>query len=417
MAEKRTTPDAPKGVQEGAQSDAPADARRKKRMAPTIDLTATEMPQTSAPEPPPAEPESAPDVEIHPPASDRAGATVIAATIAAGLAGGAIVLLVLLGLWFAGLVPVRYAATSGTNAQAAAETRILDALAQRVGNIEAALAKLPASDPAIADKVAAADNAMKSLGIALTALNRRSDDIAANAAQARERADAAAKAVAALQSSLTAAASSGPSSAELDALEKRIAALESAVRSARAEIGTVAGKSSSNDHDARLALSASVLRDAVLAGAPFADELAAVKQLGGGDTSLAALAPFAATGVPSPATLAHELHALIPGMLKISGTGAPNAGFLERLQANAGKLVRISPMNAPAGNDPSAVLGRIEIDAADNDVAAALADLGQLPDAVRAPANAWIEKAKARQAAVGAARQIAADTAHNLAPR
>ena len=43
--------------------------------------------------------------------------------------------------------------------------------------------------------MAAADNAMKSLGLALAALNRRSDDIAANASQARERAEAAEKAV------------------------------------------------------------------------------------------------------------------------------------------------------------------------------------------------------------------------------
>jgi hypothetical protein len=193
--------------------------------------------------------------------------------------------------------------------------------------------------------------------------------------------------------------------------------LESAVQSARAEIGTVAGKSSGNDHDARLALSAAVLRDAVFAGAPFADELAAVKQLGGGDPSLAALAPFAATGVPSPATLAHELHAVIPAMMKISGASAPDAGFLERLQANAGKLVRISPVSAPVGAGPSAVLARIEIDAANDNIAAALADLGRLPAPVRAPANAWIEKAKARQAAIAAARQIAADTALKLAPR
>ena len=43
---------------------------------------------------------------------------------------------------------------------------------------------------------------MKSLGIALAALNRRSDDIAANASQARERADAADKAVTDLRASV-----------------------------------------------------------------------------------------------------------------------------------------------------------------------------------------------------------------------
>ena len=40
MAEKRTTPEAP----QNAQNDASPGARRKKRAAPTIDLTATEVP-------------------------------------------------------------------------------------------------------------------------------------------------------------------------------------------------------------------------------------------------------------------------------------------------------------------------------------------------------------------------------------
>jgi hypothetical protein len=44
MADKRTTPQTP----EGAQQAAPQAPRRKKRAAPTIDLTATEMPPPEA---------------------------------------------------------------------------------------------------------------------------------------------------------------------------------------------------------------------------------------------------------------------------------------------------------------------------------------------------------------------------------
>ena len=129
------------------------------------------------------------------------------------------------------------------------------------------------------------------------------------------------------------------------------------------------------------------------------------------------LAPFAAPGVPTPAVLAQELRALLPAMLNISGAQAPEGGFLERLQANAGKLVRVRPVDAPPGDDASAVLARIEIDAAKADIAAALADLGKLADATRAPAQAWFAKAQARQAALAAARQYAADTARALGPR
>jgi hypothetical protein len=301
-------------------------------------------------------------------------------------------------------------------AQAVTDTKAIDALTQRVSKIEGTISKLPAGDAGVAERLAAADSAMKSLGIALTALNRRSDDTAAIAAQARERADAAAKAVTDLRASVQDAAknsSAGISPAELDALLKRIAALEQSAKSARDDIA----KASSADIAARLALSAAALRDAVMSGAPFAADLAQAKSLGTDDKTLAALAPFATAGVPTAPALAQELRALLPAMLKISGAQAPEGGFLERLQANAGRLVRIRPVDAPPGDDASAVLARIEIDAAKADIAAALADLGKLADATRAPAQAWIAKAQARQAALAAGRQYAADTARALGPR
>jgi hypothetical protein len=350
----------------------------------------------------------------------------------AGVAGGAIALLALSALWLSGLVPVRYAASTDTSAQvaelqaqlrelksrptAAADTKAIDALSQRLGKIEDTIAKLPASDAGAAERLAAADNAMKSLGVALAALNRRSDDIAANASQARERAEAVAKAVTELGASMQDIAkisSTGISPAELDALQRRIAALEQSAAATREDIV----KASAADAAARLALSATALRDAALSGAPFAAELAQAKSLSGDDKALALLEPFAASGVPTAEVLAQELRALLPAMLKISGATAPDGGFLERLQANAGKLVRIRPLDAPPGDDPSAALARLEIDAAKADLAAALADLGKLADAMRAPAQAWIAKAQARQAALTAVRQFAADAARALGPK
>jgi hypothetical protein len=164
-------------------------------------------------------------------------------------------------------------------------------------------------------------------------------------------------------------------------------------------------------------LSATALREAALSGAPFTAELAQAKSLGADEKVLVPLEPFAAAGIPAAQTLAQELRVLLPAMLKISGAQAPEGGFLERLQANAGKLVRIRPLDAPPGDDASAVLARIEIDAAKADIPVALADLGKLADATRAPAQAWIAKAQARQAALTAVRQFAADTARALGPK
>jgi hypothetical protein len=390
MAEKRTTPEAPQSAQE----DASPGARRNKRAAPTIDLTASEVPPSQADTPPSPAQNSGPEppqaTQEPPPAEAAKNSRINMATLMAGTAGALVMTLILAGLWLTGLVPVRYVAT--TSATDAIDSKSLDALTQRVTT---------------------AENALKALGIALTALNRRTDDATANASQARERADAAAKAVTELQVSIQEAAKSntaGMSPAELDALQKRLATLEQSTKAAHDDIA----KTATADSAARLALSAAALRDAVLSSAPFAAELAQAKSLGADDKDLAPLVPFAASGVLTAQSLAQELLAVLPAMLQIFSAQAPQGGFIERLEANAGRLVRIRPVDAPPGNDAAAVLARLEIDAARADIPAALADLGKVTDATRAPAQAWIAKANARQTALVAARQYAADAARSL---
>jgi len=449
MADKRTGP----GAHEGA--------RRGKRAAPTIDLTATEVkpaaaagapppraaaePPQSAPPPPPAQEPSPAASDVPPAAGSMAtgsdsgsppGEFFSGPTLAAGAAGAAVMTLILFSLWLTGWVPIRYAGSTAMRARVAGlemqlhdlqnrpagalDGKSIDALSQRTAKIEDALAKLPAGEANVGERLAAADNAMKALGVALAALNKHIDDIAATAAQARERAEAADKAVTELRASVQelnkdVAKSTAPamSPVELDALQKRLAALEQSAKSARDDIA----KTTATDTAVRLALSAAALRTAAVSGAPFAAELAQVQSLGGDDKALAPLTPFAVTGVPTRAALAEALRALAPAMLKASGVQAPAGGFLERLQANAGRLVRIRPVDAPAGDDAAALLARIEIAAANADIAGALADLGKLNDATRAPAQDWIKQARASQAALAAARQFAADTARALGAR
>ncbi len=443
MADKRKTPPVPEA--------------RRKRVPPTIDLSATEVtpppagkasgPRDPQPvrEPPPDSPpprsperEPPPPVEEPPPAQDepaekkaseppRRGGNAFGA-LAAGLAGGALVALAAGALWYANAPgPAR-----DNGEQLAAlqkqiqdlqsrpaptappvDTRAVDALAQRVARMESTLTNLPKGDTAMTERLAAAENAMKALGVALTALNQRSDDAASNAARAREQAEAAERTVTQLRGSVQEAAkdaSAAVAPAQLDALQQRLAALEQAAKSAREEIG----KTATADVATRLALSASALRNVVTSGAPFAAELAQAKALGASDAQLAPLTPFAAGGVPSAPTLAQELRAALPAMMQASGAQASPGGFLDKLQANAGRLVRVQPVDAPPGDDASAVLARIEIAAARADIAAALADLNKLPESTRAPAQGFMQKARGRQAALAAANALAADTARAL---
>jgi hypothetical protein len=199
--------------------------------------------------------------------------------------------------------------------------------------------------------------------------------------------------------------STGLSPADIEALQKRLATLEQAVRS------------STGDKAARLALTAAAVRDAVIRGVPFGAELEEARALGADEKHLVPLAPFAASGVPSAATLAQELRMSIPVLAKASGGQAPSGSFLDRLQANASKLVRIRPVDAPTGDDPSAVLARIEVETAHADIEGALTDLAKLDAPTRTLAHDWIAKAQSRQAAIAAARQFSADTMRALGKR
>ncbi len=190
--------------------------------------------------------------------------------------------------------------------------------------------------------------------------------------------------------------------------------VEQSLKSTRAEVDTRLANVSATDKAARLALSAVALRQAVMSGHAYQAELKQAQALGADEKQLGPLVQFAASGLPTKADLGKELQTLLPALTKAAGTPQAPAGFLARLEANAGKIVRVSPVNAPHGDKPADVLARLEVDAAHDDIAAALADLNRLPAPARAPAQDWIAKVKGRQSALAAARNFAASTAQAL---
>ncbi len=98
----------------------------------------------------------------------------------------------------------------------------------------------------------------------------------------------------------------------------------------------------------------------------------------------------------------------MPAIWKAARANEPAEGsFLERLHANAGKIVRVRPAGEPVGDDASSVKSRVELRASNADIRGALAELGKLPEDARAPAQAWIKKAEARNAANAAAQSLA----------
>ena len=377
-----------------------------RRRPPTIDLTAQEVkPEVKAEQ-------ARSSTDTAGTASQKSARWNFGGPIAlpaiAALAGAVVTVAIIAALWAAGIIPPSRAPESQR-----AEKPAPDVSAQ-LNKIESELQKRAAApDPALLAKLAALEAQTKTLGDSIAALNKRLDDIAVAAKSAGERADAASAAAKQTAQNAQAAAQSAIARSDLDALQTRIAALERQITA----VGNAAAQqrpASTNDRAARVALATAALRDAVERGAPFATELAAVKALGTSQSAIAPLEPFAASGVPSATDLTHEFAQLTPALQHASGTPPAKTSFLARLEDNAKNLVRVTPIDAPVGDDPAGVIARLNIDATHGDLAAALADIARLPQAAQTLAAPWVQKVNARNAAIAASRRIAADALAGL---
>jgi hypothetical protein len=388
-----------------------------RRRPPTINLTAQEVETEQARPPGDGEPGTARKSARW----NFVGLTMSQAI--AATAGAVVAAAVIAILWSAGVIPPRSSVAPPQSVQAAPD------VSAQLNKIESQLqtrTPAPAPDPAMISRLAALEAQTKTLGDSLAALNRRLDDIAVAAKTAGERADAAsaaAKSAGARADSASAAAKQTAQSAQnaaqsavqrsdLDALSNRIAALDQKITT----LGNATAQrpTSTADQAARAALAAEALRAAVERGAPYQAELAAVKALGASEADVTPLESFAASGIPSAADLGRELAQLTPSLQHASGAPPAKTSFLARLEDNAKNLVHVTPVDAPPGNDPSSIITRLDIAAAHADIAAALADIGHLPQPLQNLAAPWVQRAKARDAAIAAAHRIAADALASL---
>jgi hypothetical protein len=352
-------------------------------------------PEPPRTDPPSAEPPTPPPPPEQPPSERRPPFAVLppsASWPVAGIAGVAGALVVALLFWLFGalsgghdgsadLSPRLAAIEKQLNeltarpAPAGVDPKAVDDLATRLAKLESAQSapRAPVTDPVVLGRINAAESATKSLADNAAALSRRAEAADAALRETNSR------------------------------IEKLTAALADVQTTARA---AAAG----SDRASRLAVAASALRNAVEHGDPFTAELAIVKPLAPDANAIALLEPFAASGVPGNAALGQELAAIVRPLLRASDQTPADAGFLDRLQANAQKLVRVRPVDEePRGDDRTAILSRIEQRASQGNVATAMTELNKLPADARAPMQAWIAKAEARNRALDASRRLAAD--------
>ena len=149
----------------------------------------------------------------------------------------------------------------------------------------------------------------------------------------------------------------------------------------------------------------------------YAAELAAAETLGAGAEAVAALKPFATTGLPSLRALASAFATQVqPAPASPPAPPAPHAapGVLDQLLASSARLVRITP--PPAAQSAAAVAAAgIAALLAQDDVLGALAVWEKLPEPLQQQSSNFAASVRARLLAQAAARDLLASAIANLA--
>src|SRR6266850_4824189 len=365
------------------------DSGRARRTPPTIELEPSEVSGETRN----AGEDVQPPDGTQPEPTSREPAPAISPWVIAAMSGAVAASLVICVGWMLGWPAVLPATSSAPPFNAA----VIDDLAARVAGIEARISKpaAPAPDPAMAKRVEALEKSIASLRGDLSGLRAQSEKLAAsvNDVKSTPRESAA--------------------SVDLSAINERIAQVERATRAQASEMAQGSAKPA-DDVPLRRLVAASVLDVSVRQGEPYAAALAAAKSLAENADALKPLDDFAATGVPSAASLSRELLTLVPKLSPAPENATGGSGIVERLQAGAAKLVRIERTDG-VGNDRGAVVARVTAAALRNDFAEARRELKTLAPADRAAAQGWLDKADARDAALAASRQFASDTMAALA--
>jgi hypothetical protein len=302
---------------------------------------------------------------------------------------GAVAAALVIGIgWMLGWPPVQ-----PPSAESQLST-VVDGLNARIAGLEAKLGK---PDQASAARIDSLDKALASVRSDVAQLRTQSDKLA----------------------SATVAPSNGGASVDLSALTGRLDQIERASRNQSAALAQadkkIADARPAEDLALRRVVAAALLDVAVRHGDAYATALATARSLASNAEALKPPDAFAANGVPNPIALDRELLTIVPKLTpQPAEAAATGTSIVDRLQAGAAKLVRIERTDG-AGTDRGAVVARVTAAALRNDFAEARRELKTLAPEERAPAQAWLDKTDARDAALAASRQFADDAMGALA--
>ena len=371
----------------------PPDPGRAKRAPPTIDLEATEISSESRSAGAEAEPGADAGASANPePEPSVQRRPMMSSAIISAVTGACAAALVIVAAWQMGWLGQAAPPPAPAVSQA-----VIDGIASRLAAVESRADKpaSPAPDPAAAAHVDALQKSVASLSSDIAALRAQSEKLAADV------------------NNIKSAPRDAAATPDLSAINERIAGLERAARAQTTEIAQENAKPV-DDVALRRIVAASLLDVLVRTGEPYPAALSAAKSLAPNPDTLKPLDAFAASGVPSPPVLSRELLALVPKLSPPPENSTTGSTLVDKLQASASKLVRIERTDA-VGNTSGNVVARVTAAALRNDYKEARRELETLPASDRAAAQAWLEKADARDAALAVSRQFASEAMTALA--
>jgi hypothetical protein len=386
------------------------DSDRPKREPPTIDLKATDVTTETAPASEAAPSETAAEAPSEAEAASASPASAPSAPVSPWIVApvaGAVAAALVIGIgWMLGWPAIQPAAVTPAPQLNAA---VIDDLTARVAGLETKTSKpaAPVADPASAARMEALEKSLAALRGELASTRAQGEKLASavNEVKSAPRAE-------------------GAAAPDVSAIDEHIARIEGAVRAQAAEIAQqgsriadskAADAKPADDLPLRRLVAAALLDVLVRIGDPYSAALAAAKSLAPNADALRPLDQFAASGVPNAGKLSGELLTLMPKLSPPApDTATTGTGIVERLQAGAAKLVKIERTDT-SGNDRGAVVARAMAAALRNDSNGARRELKTLAPADRTAAQAWLDKADARDAALAASRQFATDAMAVLA--
>ena len=288
--------------------------------------------------------------------------------IAASLLGGVIALCGAAGLQYWGMLP-----SLGTNEKAEAS---LNLMASDIAALKTQLADQAAATPKVdlspvESKITAIEERLKTVPEA----NGLSADADARITALAEQVNAAEQAGATLKTASETARA---------ALEMRIEAIEKKLDQPR------------DDVEVAVAIASAGLKAAIDRGGPFTAELSTLEGIKPDDPTVEELKAFAATGVPSRASLVADFPKVADAILAAARADDPNQSLADRLMSSAFSAIQVRPVGEVEGEGPEAIVARMETRLTNGDFAAAAAEWDKLPEASRKASEPYKKSLDAR---------------------